>query len=215
MAQAPLQSPFYYYNPESDKVRQQQLQQQQSHFMHMQPQHNDYFSQPYTPTRPQSSHTAPQMVFHQQPQYISQAMLTPVSSPSRDIHQRPTILVQQELPYGMMHMDNEYRFGPATPTLSSTSSVSADSPQNASYPLLPTPGNDMYLASFDGLKHGCEEEMFNDVLNGGDWSKSASPPMTPGKTGISHSLETIAAALSYTWLQLAPKINRNLSTSGP
>lgn len=83
----------------------------------------------------------------------------------------------------MMLMDadcGDYRFGPATPTLSSTSSMSADSPQPA-YPMLPTPGGDMYLGSFDGLKPMCEDDMFSDVLNGGDWAKAGSPPMTPGK----------------------------------
>ena len=198
MAQAPLQSPFYYYNPESDKARQhhqhmnqqqqqqqqqhqqQQQQQLQGHFYHMQPQQNDYFSQPYTQSRPQSAHAAPQMLYHPQPHYISQAMLTPVASPSRDMHQRPTILVQhQQEMTCMMPMDNDYKFGPATPTLSSTSSMSSDSPQQ-SYPMLPTPSGDMYLTSFDGLKHSCDEEMFSDVLNGGDWAKSGSPPMTPG-----------------------------------
>lgn len=188
MAQAPLQSPFYYYNPESEKTRQQQLH-HQGHFYPMpQQHHNDYFSQPYS--RPQSSHAA-QMLYHPQPQYISQAMLTPAASPSRDMHQRPTILVQQEIPFHMS-LDAEYgdyRFGPATPTLSSTSSISADSPQSA-YPMLPTPGNDMYLSSFEGIKQGCEEEMFSEVLNGGDWAKSGSPSMSPGKLHFPHYIST-------------------------
>lgn len=185
MAQAPLQSPFFYYNPESEKARPQhfhQQQQQQAQYYQTQamPQQNDYFSQPYTPSRPQSAHTAHHM-FYQAPQYISQAMLTPATSP-RSMQQRPTILVQQEMPY--MSLDNEcgdYRFGPATPTLSSsTSSISADSPQSA-YPMLPTPGAEMYLSSFDGAKQGCDEHLFSEVLNGGEWSKADSPPMTPGK----------------------------------
>ncbi|KAL1304896.1 hypothetical protein AAFC00_003814 [Neodothiora populina] len=179
MAQASLQSPFYYFNPESDKARQhQQYQQQQQGQFYMQSQQpQDYFSQPYTPSRPRSSH----MLFHSQPQYISQAMLTPAASPMRDMQQRPTILVHQDMQHCMMPIEadcgGEYRFGPATPTLSSTSSISSDSPQPA-YPLLPTPNNDMYL-SFDGMKQACDDDMFSDVLNSGDWAKSTSPPMTP------------------------------------
>lgn len=186
MAQAPLQSPFYYYNPQSHKARQQQQQPQQFHpqgqfFMPQQP-CNDYFSQPYTPSRPRSAHAAPHMLYQPQPQYISQAMLTPAASPMREMHQKPMILVQQDMQHCMMPLDTEcgdhYRFGPATPTLSSTSSINGESPQSA-FPMLPTPGNDMYLGSFDA-SNKCEDEMFSEVLHGGDWSQSTSPPMTPG-----------------------------------
>lgn len=179
MAQAPLQSPFYYYNPESEKARPPQLYHQpQGHFYAMPPQNTDYFSQPYVHPRSQSSH----MMFQPPSQYISQAMLTPAASP-KPMHQKPTILVQQEIPC-IMPVDGEcgdYRFGPATPTLSATSSM-CDSPPSA-YPMLPTPGNDMYLSSFDSsVKQCADEDMFSDVLtHGGDWAKSGSPPLTPGK----------------------------------
>jgi hypothetical protein len=31
----------------------------------------------------------------------------------------------------------------------------------------------------EGVKQGCEEEVFSEILAGGDWQRSASPPMTP------------------------------------
>lgn len=174
MVQTPLQSPFYYYQPEAEKTR------TYNQYSNMPQQQMDYFSQPLSSniiySRPSSA--APQMLY--QPQYISHAMLTPAASP-RAMDQKPTILVQQEMPF-LMSMDGEcgeYKYGPATPTLSATGSYSSvDSPQSA-YPLLPTPGNDMFL-SFDGIKNGCEEEMFSEVINGNEWSKSGSPPLTPG-----------------------------------
>ncbi|KAF7846159.1 hypothetical protein BT93_L5085 [Corymbia citriodora subsp. variegata] len=102
-------------------------------------------------------------------------MLTPAASP-QPLQQKPTILVQQDMPC-MLSLDTDfsnYRYGPATPTLSSNGS----SPQSA-YPLLPTPAADMFLGSFDSVKEGCEEELFADVLNGGAFAKSSSPPTTP------------------------------------
>ncbi|GAB7349480.1 hypothetical protein MBLNU459_g0192t1 [Dothideomycetes sp. NU459] len=172
MAQTPLNSPFYFYQPEAEKTR---TYNQYSNL----PQQADYFSSPCSSnmlySRPSSA--APQMLY--QPQYISQAMLTPAASP-KSMHQKPTILVQQEMPY-LMSMDgecNDYKYGPATPTLSATGSYSSvDSPQSA-YPLMPTPGAELFL-SFDSIKEGCEEQIFSEVLTGNEWSKSGSPPLTP------------------------------------
>lgn len=186
MAQAPLQSPIYYFNTEvAPRVRQQQpqfyQQQYQSQYFAPQQPTNDYFSLPYTPARPRSARTAPHMLYSSQPQY-PQAMLTPAASPMVDVNGKPLMLSQQEMQARcMMPLDTDcgdYSYGPATPSLSSSrSSLSGESP--ACYPMLPTPGSEIYLGSFDGHKQ-CDEDVFSEVLNGGDWSRSASPPLTPG-----------------------------------
>jgi 5-methylcytosine-specific restriction endonuclease McrA len=33
--------------------------------------------------------------------------------------------------------------------------------------------------AIEGVKQGCEEDVFSEILAGGDWQRSASPPMTP------------------------------------
>lgn len=159
MAQAPMQSPMYYYTPEK--------QQQQIHYnSHMASQNMDYFSQPISSHILYSQRSTP-VYQQQQPQYISHAMLTPAASP-RPMDQKPTIMLQQD-----MMFDSDC-YGPATPTLSATSFNSADSPQS-SYPVLHTPANDMHMNPFEALKSNCEEDMF------GEWTQSGSPPLTPGE----------------------------------
>jgi hypothetical protein len=156
MASAPMQSPMYYYTtPEK--------QQQDIHYnSHMVPQQLDYFSQPISSHVLYSQRSPP---VYQQPQYISQAMLTPAASP-RPQHQKPTIMLQQDLL-------NSDCYGPATPTLSATSFNSADSPQS-NYHMMPTPAHELHMNPFDALKQGCEDGMFNE------WTQSGSPPLTPG-----------------------------------
>jgi hypothetical protein len=35
--------------------------------------------------------------------------------------------------------------------------------------------------SLQGVKTGCEDEVFSEILSGDNWSNAISPPMTPGK----------------------------------
>jgi hypothetical protein len=165
MIQTPMQSPMYYYTPQK---------QQQLHCnSHMAPQNMDYFSQPISSHVLYSQRSPP--LYQQQPQYISQAMLTPAASP-RLQHQKPTIMLQQE----MMSFDSDC-YGPATPTLSATSFNSADSPQS-NYHMMPTPANELHMNPFDALKQNCEDDMF------GEWTQSGSPPLTPGTCLIERAI---------------------------
>jgi hypothetical protein len=50
--------------------------------------------------------------------------------------------------------------------------------------MMPTPINGVFfsrpiMAGFPAVKEGCEEEVFSEVLTGGDWARPGSPPMTP------------------------------------
>lgn len=172
------QSPFFYYNPDLTSENKQH-----GHFSpHPQgPQFQGQDTlQVYQPTgyyqqRPTSAHYSGP--------YQPQPLLTPVASP-QPMHQRPTILVQQESPY-LHPIDTgctDLHFTPATPPLSSSSSVHSSPPPSCDF--LPTPVNGVFFGSnecFEGIKQGCEGEVFTEILAGGEWSRSMSPPMTPGK----------------------------------
>ncbi|KAI4751383.1 hypothetical protein E4T52_14737 [Aureobasidium sp. EXF-3400] len=161
LAQAPMHSPMSYYTPEKQQLR---------YNSHMVPQNMDYFSRPIPSHILYSQHSP--VIYQQQqqqPQYISQAMLTPAASP-RPQHQKPTIILQQEMPTMDMSFDSDC-CGPATPTLSATSFNSADSPQ-PDYHMMPTPANELHMNPFYTIKN-CEDDVF------GDWNQSISPPLTP------------------------------------
>ncbi|KAJ9645378.1 hypothetical protein H2199_003386 [Coniosporium tulheliwenetii] len=112
--------------------------------------------------------------------YAPQAMLTPVASP-QPMYQKPTILIQQDSPY-LFPIDtncSDLRFAPSTPPLSSTDSAASSPPMSCD--ILQTPINGPFFAcqAIEGVKQGCEEEVLSEILGAGDWSRSASPPMTP------------------------------------
>ncbi|KAK5124062.1 hypothetical protein LTR85_002259 [Meristemomyces frigidus] len=197
------QSPFFYYNPGPSPENRQH-----GHFTphphglpmavlpsspeHMMPYQQPMYQRPHSAgshmhyqQAPVYAHQAP--AYNQQaPAYISQAMLTPVASPREQRH-KPTILVQQEVP-GLMPLNTEFHgYYPATPTLSASGSFSSvssmDSPPSASH-MLPTPINGIFFAgpnmnAYPAVKEGCEDEVYSEVLAGGDWTRPGSPPMTP------------------------------------
>lgn len=165
-----MQSPFFYYNPDP----QGENARQHGHFTPhpsgqatFQPQ-NMYFQQ-----RPSSanSHMA-----YPQTAYASQ-MLTPVASP-QPMYQKPTILIQpQDSPY-LRPIETDFSYAPATPPLSSTGSNISSPPSVCD--ILPTPVNGFFPGEgIEGVKQGCEEEVFSELLSTGVEWRSATPPMTP------------------------------------
>jgi C2H2 transcription facotor len=163
-----MQSPFFYYNPDP----QGENARQHGHFTPhpsgqatFQPQ-NMYYQRPSSA----NSH-----ISYPQTAYASQ-MLTPVASP-QPMYQKPTILIQpQDSPY-LRPIDTDFSYAPATPPLSSTGSIS--SPPSVC-DILPTPVNGFFPGeSIEGVKQGCEEEVFSELLSAGIEWRSATPPMTP------------------------------------
>lgn len=108
--------------------------------------------------------------------YASQ-MMTPVASP-QPMYQKPAILIQpQDSPY-LHPIDTDYSFSPATPPLSSCAS-NTSSPSSCD--VLPTPLHDMFPGEgMEGVKQGCEGEVFSEILSAGLEWRSTTPPMTPG-----------------------------------
>ena len=110
--------------------------------------------------------------------------MTPIASPQPS-QMKPAIIVQQGSP-ALMPLDTRFMgtdmYGfPSTPPLSASGST-ISSPPSANG-TLHTPINDTFL-SFDkveGVKEGCETDVHTEILANPDWSRSDSPPMTPGK----------------------------------
>ncbi|KAI9668309.1 MAG: hypothetical protein M1821_001129 [Bathelium mastoideum] len=68
---------------------------------------------------------------------------------------------------------------PGTPTLSTSGSAISSPPSLCEF--LPTPVSGVFFDgdSFNGVKEGCEEEVFSEVLAAGDWTRAGSPPLSP------------------------------------
>lgn len=95
------------------------------------------------------------------------------------MYQKPAIFVHpQDSPF-LQTLDTDF-YAPATPPLSSCGS-NISSPLS-SYDLLPTPVNAFFPGeSIEGVKQGCEGEVFAELLSTGAEWRSTTPPMTPGK----------------------------------
>ena len=180
------QSPFFYYNPDPSPENRQH-----GHFTphphglpmavlpsspeYMMGYHQQMYQRPLSAGAP--------VHYQHAPAYVSQAMLTPVASP-RAQHHKPTFLLPQEA-HGLVPLDTECRgYFPATPTLSASGSFSSVDSPPSTCEIVPTPGNAIFFprpqhVGFQAVKEGCEDEVFSEVLAGGDWTRPGSPPMTP------------------------------------
>lgn len=166
MHAAPMgQSPFFYYNPDPNGENARQ----HGHFTpHPHGQQTQAFQQ--------------QAVSFPQTAYANH-MLTPVASP-QPMYQKPTILIQEQNSPFLHPIDTDFsdlRFAPATPPLSSSGSNVSSPPSTCEF--LPTPVNGAFFHGevIEGVKQGCEDEVFSEILAAGAEWRSASPPMTPGK----------------------------------
>ncbi|GAB7359368.1 hypothetical protein MBLNU230_g6019t1 [Neophaeotheca triangularis] len=188
------QPAFFYYNPDPSSDNRQHghwtSHPQQPHglpFATVPSTPAQYMAPQYEQQMYQRPHSAGAYMHQPQPKpaYISQAMLTPDASP-KATHQKPTILVQQDIPSLMPLNTDCGSHYPATPTLSASGSFSSVDSPPSSINMLPTPvnggglfGSQQNTPGFHAVKEGCEEEVFSEVLAGGDWARPGSPPMTP------------------------------------
>ncbi|KAF7597296.1 hypothetical protein BBP40_008140 [Aspergillus hancockii] len=207
--------PSFAYYPTADSQRQQFT----SHPSEAQP----YYGQ--VQAFPHQQHCVPE----QQPVYTTQPMMnmhqmattnafrgamnmTPIASPQPS-HLKPTIVVQQGSP-ALMPLDtrfvsSDYYAFPSTPPLS-TAGSSISSPPSSSG-TLHTPINDCFFSfeKVEGVKEGCEGDVHAEILANADWTRSASPPMTPvfiqppSRTG-SQSSEFLSATSSCPSLSPSP-----------
>jgi C2H2 transcription facotor len=178
-AQGLGQSPFFYYNPDPSPENHRQ----HGHFT-PHPHGEQTFNGPnglYAPhvmiKRPSSSnsqHAYPQAAY-------AHHMLTPVASP-QPMYQKPTILIQEQNSPYLHPIDTDFSYAPATPPLSSSGSNISSPPSTCD--VLPTPVNGLF-EGIEGVKQGCEGEVFSEILAAGAEWRSASPPMTPGMQSFS------------------------------
>lgn len=110
--------------------------------------------------------------------------MTPIASPQPS-QMKPSIIVQQGSP-ALMPLDTRFlshdMYGfPSTPPLSSSGS-SISSPPSANG-ALHTPIHDSFFGfdKVEGVKEGCETDVHTELLANHDWTRTDSPPMTPGK----------------------------------
>lgn len=174
------QSPFFYYNPDPSPENRQH-----GHFTPHP--HGQAFPGQLGST-PESMHMYTSNMCYGRPSSSSSQtayaarsypaqMMTPLASP-QPLHQKPTLLIQQDAAYlTPLESEFDFRFPPATPPLSSSCSA-ISSPPSSIYDALPTPVNGSF-EGMEGVKQGCEEEVFSEILAGEEWTRSQSPPMTP------------------------------------
>lgn len=161
---------YYFYNPETEP-RQYVV----SH-PEMPPYHAPMpiypQQQPIFATHPQ---LAPKLPMH------SQMSLTPIASP-QPTHMKPSIMIQQQNGSpALMPLDTRFDFYsfPSTPPLSSAASSISSPPSTCG--MIHTPVNGSFtLEAMEGVKEGCESEVQAEILAKPDWSRSNSPPLTPG-----------------------------------
>lgn len=190
MEYAAQPAPFFYYAQEpSHESRQMHphfmAHQQQPHGLPMAvlastPEHMMQYQHPAYRPHSAGSH----FVHHPQPQHMyaaPPAILTPDASPRQ--HQKPVYYAQQQDMH-LLPIETEFhqRY-PGTPTLSASGSFSSASTPPSSVDLH-APINGAYIPKQHmgqslAVKQGCEEEVFQEVLAGGDWTRPGSPPMTP------------------------------------
>ena len=161
--------PSVFYYPQPDPQSEQQRQNGQYHGQALAPQMMKGI--------PSNAHFAPQGYYPQAHPAFQHLMPTPLASP-QPIHHRPTILIEKQDP--RLHaLDTDC--SPATPALSACGSSASSPPSSVGF--LPTPVNGTTPApeSLPGVKQGCEVEVFSEILAGGDFPRSQSPPLTPSK----------------------------------
>lgn len=185
------QSPFFYYNPEPghrehgqfsphpgpahDGVQLRQLQQQMyQQEMMLRGQSQMMYNGP--------SASSSQFYLPSKPSLPTQPVITPVASP-RPLQQKPAFLYQHDgLP---LSLDTEcgtpdvYVY-PSTPPLSVSGSAISSPPSTCG--ILPTPTSGAFFTpeNIEGVKEGCESDVQSEILAGGNWTRSCSPPLTPG-----------------------------------
>lgn len=112
----------------------------------------------------------------------SQSTITPVASP-RPMHQKHNSLCQlegQQLSVNTACNPPDLYVSPSTPPMSVTGSTASSPPSTCGVTQTPVSCAFFPLGNIEGVKEGCEGEVKSEILAGGDWTRTCSPPLTPG-----------------------------------
>lgn len=157
---------------------------QQVYNGHMQYQHSVQYQQPYVQHHHMVNH---QQTMHPKPAFHSNMAMIPRASP-QPRHLKPSMAFKHETSPLQPLNTNVYGLGssysPTTPSLS-TSGSTISSPPSSSMPL-PTSINGPCFGfqPYEVVKEGRESEIYAESFANDDWSRSNSPPMTPGKSSV-------------------------------
>jgi hypothetical protein len=123
------------------------------------------------------------------------------------MYQKPQILIQENEPY-LFPLDTDC-YAPSTPPLSSSGSAVSTPPSSAE--ILPTPVNGHFVPQgIEGVKTGCEEEVFSEILACDNWTNAVSPPVTPGTCLLAFFLIFIFFTLGNTYFDKAANVRANI-----
>ncbi|KAG8525531.1 uncharacterized protein KY384_009175 [Bacidia gigantensis] len=176
------QSAFYYYNPDPCADHRQH-----GHFsqhpsaghedVHHPINHQQYYQpgmimHPHHPMAyPQIATPSPQV--HQKP-----VVMTP-----RPIQQKVSVLASNSEPTALsldtQCVSPDMCLYSSTPALSEANSTSSSSPSSCGGLSTPMSGSYMSSTVIEGVKEGCEVDVKNEILAGGDFTRSCSPLLTP------------------------------------
>lgn len=127
---------------------------------------------------------------HPKPAYHGNMAMTPMASPQpRQL--KPSTTFRQDTSSLRPLDTNVYgiapSYAPSTPPLS-TSGSTISSPPSSTVPMA-TPVNGPYFGfqPYEMVKEGGEDNFYAESLAHADWSRSCSPPMTPGKSSLSQT----------------------------
>lgn len=179
------QPPFMFYNPSEHS--------QHGHFStHPNIIHENLPTRPYQqPDQYEVMHNQQHAVYHRVSPSGAHLYLQPRSfSPQPPkwpsphmVHQKHPLLYQPEGQH--LQLDTacnapDVIISPSTPPLSVTGSNTSSPPSTCG--VIQTPVSSAYypIANIEGVKEGCEGEVKSEILAGGDWTRSCSPPLTPG-----------------------------------
>lgn len=177
---------FAYYPSD---VSQRQHTHYPNHASEMQP----YYGQMQYPQHPQQQahglpdqHYQPTMNMHQMATanaFRGTMNMTPIASPQPS-NLKPTIVVQPGssalMPLDTRFVSTDFYGFPSTPPLSASGSSISSPPSTSG--AQHTPISDTFFAfeKVEGVKEGCEGDVHTEILANADWTRSDSPPMTPG-----------------------------------
>ena len=127
--------------------------------------------------------SGPHVYLQTQPQHTMQPVITPLVSP-QPVHQKPSFLYQNNSQQLSLNTDcnaADLCIYPSTPPLSVSDSAASSPPSTCGILATPMSGPFFALENIEGVKEGCEGEVKSEILAGEDWTRSCSPPLTPGE----------------------------------
>lgn len=185
--QQPHQPSWFVYQPANESQHRQQghfmpsPSEQQVYHGAMQYQHGVPYQQPYL-QHPVQNHLQP---FQPKPGFHGNMAMTPMASPQpRQL--KPAMTFKQDSSSLRPLDTNVYSIGspfsPSTPPLSTSGSTNS-SPPSSSVPLAtPTQGPYYGIQPYGAVKECSPVDHCAESLANVDWSRTDSPPMTPGKS---------------------------------